>query len=459
MNAGEGDPGSGALTRRGDGRMMGAGGTGMAQRVRVSSLLVSFASIACLSLLAFLAFKSRDDMARLNCQNESERSVTGLLDGLREHENFGEVVEASPALKAKVIGVGIYASDGSMIYAWGDAPKAYRTALAKAAIEPESGRGFIDDPKNDSFILLVRPSRMSPRPPPDGLKPRPPDPAELERIQHRPKFFETLSAGDLVYLELREPAYWRENRIRVALFPILAALIAAGVLFVRSVYLSNLEYRRRIEEQKSLVILGTAASTLAHEIKTPIMSIRLQTGILEKLFPGTASKEIGIINSEIERLSLLSYRVNDYLREPKGTPALIDPATVAREVGLRMFDRDVVEAAADARISMDPERLRSVLENLLRNAAESGSPGDAIGIRIGRENSMAIIDVLDRGRGICAEDGKKLFKTFFTTKSRGSGIGLTICQRFVESAGGTIRLEGRPDGGARARVSIPEAKR
>jgi two-component system, NtrC family, sensor histidine kinase HydH len=431
----------------------------MEQRVKLSSLAISFVSIACLSLLVFLAFKSRDDMARLNCQNDSERSVTALLDGMREHENFGEIIEANEGLKATVIGVGIYAASGSMIYGWGDYPESYRMEQADAAIRPGSGRGFIDDPKTDSFILLVRPSRMAPHPPPGGPEHQAPDPAELERMQRRPKFFETLSAGSLVYLELREPAYWRENRLRALLLPFLVALIAAGVLFVRSVYLSNLEYRRRFDEQKSLVILGTAASTLAHEIKTPIMSIRLQTGILEKLFPGTASKEIGIINSEIERLSLLSYRVNDYLREPKGNPALIDPAMVAREVGQRMFGRDIVTVKADSRVSMDPERLRSALENLLRNAAESGSPEDSIVVETSIENGISLIDVLDRGQGISSEDKKKLFKTFFTTKSRGSGIGLTICQRFVESAGGTISLDGRPDGGARARVSLPEAKR
>jgi len=277
-------------------------------------------------------------------------------------------------------------------------------------------------------------------------------------MQRRPRFFETLSAGDLVYLDLREPIYWRENRIRATLFPILVVLIAFGVLFVRSVYLRNLEYRLRIEEQKSLVILGTAASTLAHEIKTPIMSIRLQTGILERLFPGTAAKEIGIINSEVERLSLLSYRINDYLREPTGKPAAIDPATVAREVGQRMFGKDIVASKAETLILMDPERLRSVLENLLRNASESGSSESEIVVEFLRENGKAVIDVLDRGRGIAAEDRKKLFKTFFTTKSRGSGIGLTICRRFVESAGGTISLDGRPDGGVRARISIPEAQ-
>jgi two-component system sensor histidine kinase HydH len=229
------------------------------------------------------------------------------------------------------------------------------------------------------------------------------------------------------------------------------------IVFVRGLVLRNAEYRRRIEEQKNLVVLGTAASTLAHEIKNPLLSIRLQARILEKTCPPSAQREIGIINDEVERLSALSHRVGDYLRDPAGNPQLIDPADIALEVGMRLCGRNIlrVSEAPPPRIDMDPERLRSVLENLVRNALEAGGPEEGLSIEAGREGGAARVDVLDRGTGLSPEASARLFDPFFTTKSRGTGIGLSVCRRFVEAAEGRIMLEPRSGGGCRARVLIP----
>jgi two-component system, NtrC family, sensor histidine kinase HydH len=444
----------------------------MGPRTKTISLIVSIAASILLALLVCLSLKSRDDIDRLGSLNDSERTLNTLWESLKDNADFGSGIEANEELKEKVIGVGIYASDGSRVYGWGDSPESYSKENAARAASGNASRAYIEKPATDSIVLLRRPSQIAPRP--ERGEPGPPpddapkgdladgrDEPPLIEAEKRllPEFFETLRKGEIVYLELRQTAFWRGRRLRLILFPILSIILAAGVFFVRSIFLGNLEFRRRIEEQKSLVILGTAASTLAHEIKTPIMSIRIQTGILEKLYPGQAAREIGIINFEIERLSLLSYRVNDYIREPRGNPSLIDPSEIIRDAGTRMFGRDIALVKAEVRIRMDPERLRSVIENLLRNAAESGSSENDIGVEIKNENGMALIEVLDRGQGISPEDRKKLFHTFFTTKSRGSGIGLTICRRFVESVSGSISLEERPGGGTRVRISIPEAKR
>ena len=67
------------------------------------------------------------------------------------------------------------------------------------------------------------------------------------------------------------------------------------------------------------------------------------------------------------------------------------------------------------------------------------------------------IRVLDRGRGIAADQRGRVFDPFFTTKSKGSGVGLTISQRFVEAAGGQLELLPRPDGGTESRVTLPRA--
>ena len=299
------------------------------------------------------------------------------------------------------------------------------------------------------------------------------------RIQMGFPFFNILEGGKYLYIEAVHSAYWRTVISAAILFPLIIVGLLLLVLYIRRLYLHNIEYRERIEAQKNLVVLGTAASTLAHEIKNPLLSIRLQTSIIEKLFPQKAQDEIGIINLEVERMSSLIYRISDYLRNPKGDPEPCDCLELLRDTWRRLCNRELSLApvsenrenpspyAGDVRddnsraipVQADTERLRSVFENLIRNALESGSSLDEIGASIHSAGGMVFIEIYDRGNGIAQEDLDRIFDPFFTRKSAGTGIGLSISQRFVEAAGGTLRLENRKDGGVCATVELPALTR
>lgn len=428
-----------------------------APRAYLSSLLVSLAVMVCLDGFAYLYVRDRLMLARLSSYNDIERTLSTLFEGLKDRETFGEVIESSEPLRGKIIGLAIYARDGSSVYAWGDSPKSFK----KEDFEPQGPSGQVDmlwrqyqeKSKNDAVILLAKPSQLRPRPPMEDDRGQ----GAKAMEKKRPQIFETLRKGDVVYLEVRQSAYWASRRLQYFALALAMLIIAVGVFFVRSIFLRNQEYRRRIEAQKNLVVLGTAASTLAHEIKTPLLGIRLQTSILEKLYPQQASRELGIINQEIERLSRLSYRVNDYLREPRGHQQRIIPANIANDVGQSLLGRPVAVGDLFASVNMDPDRFRSVLENLLRNAQEAGGSEDDISVAIEHRRPKVIVDVLDRGAGVGEKDKERLFQAFFTTKSRGSGIGLSVCHRFVTSVGGRIWLSDREGGGTRVRLELPEA--
>jgi two-component system sensor histidine kinase HydH len=251
--------------------------------------------------------------------------------------------------------------------------------------------------------------------------------------------------------------------ITAILLPLCVVISAILILAVRNLYTRNSEYRERIESQKNLVVLGTAAGTLAHEIKNPLSSIRLQTGILTKLYSEKGREEVAIINEEVDRLSRLTYRVNDYLREGKGNPSAVNVKNLAAEKGNRLCGRNIVNeetesSAKDNLASIDPERLRSVLENLIGNALESGSPADDVGISVETAEETVTLKVYDRGRGIAESDMGRVFDPFFTRKSAGTGIGLSISKRFIEAAGGTIDIKNREGGGAEAAVTLPAYK-
>jgi two-component system, NtrC family, sensor histidine kinase HydH len=441
-----------------------------AEKAKMASLGVALIVFALLTAFSIVIFRGIQERDRLEARNDAERTMSLLLASLRDHEDFGSAIEDVEALKKKVIGLGAYAEDGSRVYSWGETPSTFLQSGPDERPKGETGRFYINNSKNDSLIFSFHPFRAGPSVPPPpprqgtGIGPgmmRHPFGGEAHNgPQHMGFLFTTMRNAEVVRLEIKESAYWASRRLGSVIFPLSLLGLAALVLFVRGLVLRNAEYRRRIEEQKNLVVLGTAASTLAHEIKNPLLSIRLQTRILEKTFPREAQREIDIINDEVERLSALSHRVGDYLRDPEGNPRPIDPAELALEVGMRLCGRNVLAAGGEPppRVSIDPERFRSVLENLVRNALESGGPEEGVSIEVGTVEGKALVDVLDRGSGLAPEAAAKLFDPFFTTKSRGTGIGLSVCKRFIEAAGGIVSLSARPDGGCRARILLPAAK-
>jgi two-component system sensor histidine kinase HydH len=270
-----------------------------------------------------------------------------------------------------------------------------------------------------------------------------------------------MGRDNYIYIKIHHPAYWRTYTVTGILYPLSILTLLIFVLYIRLLYLRNIEYRERIKAQQNLVILGTAASTLAHEIKNPLHSIKLQTGILKKILTSSKAEpgmeEIIRIEEEVERLANLTYRVNDYLRDAAGNPAPLNLSDLIAETSRRLCGSSILKDGEKNRmVSMDRERACSVFENILRNALESAPAGQAeIEASIHQEGNFFVAAVNDRGRGIPEGDLGKVFDPFFTSKSSGTGIGLAISRRFVEAAGGTISVENRRDGGVSVKVKLP----
>jgi two-component system sensor histidine kinase HydH len=432
-------------------------------KLRTASLGLALVALAFLSLLDVVIFRGMRERDVLESRNAGEEILNILFASLRDHQDFGSAIASSPELETTIAGLGVYDAGGEQLYGWGRVPRAY---IPPTGSLPEPGlrvRRYIENPRNDSFIYLIRPFRLVPPPrgerePPRGDGGDPPREGQRDAADHS-FFFYTLRGAEIVYLEIRQPEFWGAQRLREVLFPLSEALIAVFIFFIRALILRNAEYRRRIEEQRNLVVLGTAASTLAHEIKNPLMSIRLQSSILERSVPEDSRRELRIINDEIDRLSALTYRVNDYLREPLGRPVAVDAAELARDVSRHLAGRDLValEPGRPSLAFVDPDRLRSILENTLRNAIESGGAEEGLAIEVATQEGRVVVDVLDRGPGIARGDRARVFDPFYTTKSRGTGIGLAITRRFVEAAGGTVAIDDRPGGGCRLRLSLAMA--
>jgi two-component system sensor histidine kinase HydH len=438
-----------------------------------------------LSALAFFVLLGWRDRARLIRDRDNEQLLNALFASLRAYDDFGSAIEENQLLQERIAGFGVYGADLEPVYRWGSAPEHFNEGMLEKYAVSRAGRYTIPDARGRAVKFVIQMERMMPNPPPrrpanrdtapeymagpepDPYRAPPNRPGDTSRPgdasrRMPPGFLGVLAQGKYSYVDVVHAAYWQTITLTAILFPFSSLVVLALLLYIRGLYVRNREYRKRIEEQKHLVVLGSAASTLAHEIKNPLLAIRIQTGILEKIYAGEGRDEIRIINEEVDRLSALTYRIGDYIRDPRGNPEVVMVYDVLEETAERLLgggaaSGSFITAASSrsARVCADRERLRSVFENLIRNALESGGRPEEAGAEITVNGNSVTITLFDRGRGVAAADMERVFDPFFTRKSTGTGIGLSICRRFAEAAGGTMRMENREGGGAAAHLVLP----
>jgi len=248
------------------------------------------------------------------------------------------------------------------------------------------------------------------------------------------------------------------RRVGLSLAPICdASGNVEGALCLMTDLTEIIELRERMKLKENLASLGEMAAGLAHEFKNSLATIHGYIQLLES----TATDRRVALDAALNEVKLLSKLVTDFLNFARPQDlnllqvdlrAVIDdsadelrPQLIENGIELKIAG-DFTELAGDGRL------LRRVFINLLRNAAEAidgTSPRKEIvitgSVDGGPEARYAHVKVRDTGSGIRAEDAQRIFIPFFTTKSRGYGIGLALVQKILVAHGGDVTLE-RSDG-------------
>ncbi len=217
---------------------------------------------------------------------------------------------------------------------------------------------------------------------------------------------------------------------------------------------ANMEKAR----MERLSALGEMASTVAHETKNPLNSIKLAASYLKNNFQGELLTEfLGIIEEEAARLNEISSNFLGFSKpaplnvKPCGINAVVESTVdlVRQEATDRNLELIVLKDENLPLIPCDFSRIKQALLNLLVNAMDASVAGDTISIVTeARKGDVAII-IEDTGTGMSAEEAANIFKPFYTTKTRGAGLGLAIVDRIIKEHGGEIEVDSIPGKGTK----------
>lgn len=215
---------------------------------------------------------------------------------------------------------------------------------------------------------------------------------------------------------------------------------------------------------EQLASVGQMAAGIAHEVRNPLMAIKLLVQAAGERDGSLPSRDLRILEDEIQRLEAIVSGFLDFARPPRPDPQPVNVRGLVEQVVENFRARAEVQGVtltlvADSEVHgvADPNQLRQVVYNLLFNALEVQPNGGHIRVLLapGKDgNSGVVLRVEDGGPGLPPELGDRVFEPFVSTKETGVGLGLSVCRRIAESHGGTLTAESRPDG-ATFTLSLP----
>lgn len=239
---------------------------------------------------------------------------------------------------------------------------------------------------------------------------------------------------------------------------------------------------RQLLRSERLAAIGRMAAHVTHEVRNPLSSIALNVDMLRDELKNTSGQElIKSVQAEIDRLHRITEEYLHVGRLPAPTLRDEDIMPMLRDL-LRFMETELtqqglcLEADLPAHIpllSFDASQIRQALLNLLRNAQEAsagheaskGQPSDKnpkpgkrrglVKLAVRLDDRWVHVTVSDNGPGVPKELQNRIFELFFTTKTRGTGLGLSLSEEVAHAHGGRLQCDDAPEGGARFTLSLP----
>jgi len=457
--------------------MAGAVKTHLSRQLLAASLVFVVLLLAVIALFGWLIFRSLS-------QREVERV---LLETRAEAESLAKQIARQADRQGKDLFTAVAVEQETQTYI--DSILRQRDFVRTIEIRDRNGVLVFQNQSRGSFPVGPRSSvgARSPELPAHAAELPSPRP-HIER-----KTYEKSSAtsipnievpiGDLGSLQIGISAGELSKRVEVLRGELIRQATLVGVAslaLLAGAYTAVwmlLRRARRLElqaaEAERMAYVGTLASGLAHEIRSPLNSLNLNMQMLEEEIaeqaPGTmptGRRLLSITRSEIDRLERLATDFLAYAKprplELEETPA-VRPLERLREVLAGEIEkrgaRVVVEDRSNAaRVRIDPAQIDQLLMNLAQNAlaaAEDAGRPPVLTLTAYRRGSAVVLELMDNGIGIPAGQESKIFDLFYSTRKGGTGLGLAIVQRIARAHGGTVSVKSARGVGTAISVELP----
>lgn len=223
------------------------------------------------------------------------------------------------------------------------------------------------------------------------------------------------------------------------------------------------DLRRQRDRLLQLATLEDALPSVLHELRNPLAAVTASLECLTEETDGDLRLDLLATLSELRRMSLMLSALGGVAR-PVRTQQPCDAAEAVREACRVMeptaWRKGVTLRAPEAvtgPLYIDRAALAGVVFNLVKNAIDACGAGDEVAVELELRDGALLLRVRDTGPGMPVDVRERATELFFTTKRRGSGIGLALCKQVAESGGGTLRIDSAPGAGTVVELRVPAA--
>ncbi|WP_335870199.1 PAS domain S-box protein [Bacillus sp. 2205SS5-2] len=226
----------------------------------------------------------------------------------------------------------------------------------------------------------------------------------------------------------------------------------------------RVEMQDQLRKSDTLSVVGELAAGIAHEIRNPMTALKGFIQLLENSIEEKHSMYFNVIKSELQRIETIiteflvlakpqavSYQQTSVSKIMKETVELLNAQALMHNI--------IIEVEADSELPLiyvEPHQLKQVFINMIKNAIEIMPIGGMIYIRLSQENEWIHISIRDEGEGIPKEKISKLGEPFYTTKERGTGLGLMVSFKIIKEHKGFVKVESELTKGSTFHIYLPK---
>jgi signal transduction histidine kinase len=235
-----------------------------------------------------------------------------------------------------------------------------------------------------------------------------------------------------------------------------------GVLIVVEDVSSRASMERRLAASERLAAVGKVAAKVAHELNNPLDGVLRYIGMAQRLSGEEANKHLSGARGGLMRMVAVIRDLLDHGRSSHGVPRaavekLLEEAVATFQARAQATGVTFACEISDGAGIIADGNLFQVFCNIIKNALDAMPEGGVLTIRLRRDCDRCRVEFSDTGYGLTAEQARRAFEPFYTTKppGQGTGLGLSICREIVAVAGGEIGIAPRDGGGVIVSINLP----